>query len=483
MAFNTPFKMWKRYEFNGGTSDPCIISWPAGMTAGGELRDQYHHAIDLVPTILDVAGVQPPEVIGGHVQSRFDGVSMRYSFDDGRRRARARRSSIRCSGHGRSGTTGGRPSPPIPRSAAGATSTTTRGSCTTPRSTAPSCTTSAEHPERLREMINLWYAEAGANGAFPLDDRGRARDLTTPRPQLTPPATATSTTPTPRRSPSPRRSTSATAPTRIGALVDIPAAGGAGRAVRPRLAVRRSFAVREGQPPALRLQLGRQLSSRRSSATRTSPWARSSSWPPALRRTARRRRESRPGSCPLPRREEGRRGPDQDPAREVHARRRGPVRGTRQQRGGDRRLPGCESPHTFTGGTINRVAVDVSGEPYIDLEREAAGHARARVADGSNAHGRACSDRAGAAREPGSGAWRSCSPRARHASWSARSPATPASSAIPRTRSRSSSGRSCSRPPARCSRSRHFPIAIGQGAGGRDGRRPSSSRLAPCSST
>ena len=49
MAFNTPFKMWKRYEFNGGTADPCIVSWPAGMKARGEIREQYHHAIDLVP--------------------------------------------------------------------------------------------------------------------------------------------------------------------------------------------------------------------------------------------------------------------------------------------------------------------------------------------------------------------------------------------------------------------------------------------------
>ena len=39
MAFNTPFKMWKRYEFNGGTSDPCIISWPAGMQAEGRDPD------------------------------------------------------------------------------------------------------------------------------------------------------------------------------------------------------------------------------------------------------------------------------------------------------------------------------------------------------------------------------------------------------------------------------------------------------------
>ena len=84
MAFNTPFKMWKRYEFNGGTADPCIISWPSatGDAAGrGELRHQYHHAIDIVPTILDTLGVEAPETIKGHVQSRFDGVSMRYTAE------------------------------------------------------------------------------------------------------------------------------------------------------------------------------------------------------------------------------------------------------------------------------------------------------------------------------------------------------------------------------------------------------------------
>ena len=69
MAFNTPFKMWKRYEFNGGTCDPCIISWPAGTKARGEIRHQYHHAIDIVPTILDILGVDPPETIKGHTQS------------------------------------------------------------------------------------------------------------------------------------------------------------------------------------------------------------------------------------------------------------------------------------------------------------------------------------------------------------------------------------------------------------------------------
>jgi arylsulfatase len=63
MAFNTPFKMWKRYSFNGGTCDPCIISWPAGIAAGGEVRDQYHHAIDIVPTVLDCVGVEAPDTV------------------------------------------------------------------------------------------------------------------------------------------------------------------------------------------------------------------------------------------------------------------------------------------------------------------------------------------------------------------------------------------------------------------------------------
>ena len=86
MAFNTPFKMWKRYEFNGGTSDPCIISWPAGMKAKGEIREQYHHAIDLVPTILDVLGVDAPD---GHQGPRPEPLRRREHALQLRRPGRA----------------------------------------------------------------------------------------------------------------------------------------------------------------------------------------------------------------------------------------------------------------------------------------------------------------------------------------------------------------------------------------------------------
>ena len=188
MAFNTPFKMWKRYEFNGGTSDPCVISWPAGMTAKGEIREQYHHAIDLVPTVLDALGIEAPATIKGHTQSHFDGVSMRYSFDDPRPPASGRRSSTRCSGRGASGTTAGRPSPRTRRSAAGAHFNEDEWELyhvDVDRSELHDL--AAEQPDKLREMVNLWYAEAGANEGFPLDDRSALEILVSPRPQLSAP--------------------------------------------------------------------------------------------------------------------------------------------------------------------------------------------------------------------------------------------------------------------------------------------------------
>ena len=209
MAFNTPFKMWKRYEFNGGTADPCIISWPsaaAGATGRGELRHQYHHAIDIVPTILDTLGVEAPETIKGHVQSRFDGVSMRYSVDDRRRRRPAGRSSTRCSARAGSGMTAGRPSPPIRRSAAGATSTTTPGSCITPMWTGPSSTT---WPPNTRRRCASWSTCGSQKPEKTRPSRSmtglRWRSLPRRGPSWPPPATGTPISPTPPRYPRRRR--------------------------------------------------------------------------------------------------------------------------------------------------------------------------------------------------------------------------------------------------------------------------------------
>ena len=81
-AFNTPFKLWKRYSnFEGGTADPMIISWPAQITSTG-LRRQYVHAIDIVPTLYSMLGIELPEVVKGYPQIPLEGISFDATFHD-----------------------------------------------------------------------------------------------------------------------------------------------------------------------------------------------------------------------------------------------------------------------------------------------------------------------------------------------------------------------------------------------------------------
>lgn len=81
MAGNTPFKYFKQIVHNGGIADALIITWPNGIKAKGEVRNQYHHITDIGATILDVTGTPFSEEIDGHKQMKLDGVSMKYSFD------------------------------------------------------------------------------------------------------------------------------------------------------------------------------------------------------------------------------------------------------------------------------------------------------------------------------------------------------------------------------------------------------------------
>ena len=81
-AGNTPFKYFKQTVHNGGIADPLIVHWPNGIKAKGELRKQYQHITDIVPTIMDVTGVGFQEEVDGVKQMPFDGVSFQYSFND-----------------------------------------------------------------------------------------------------------------------------------------------------------------------------------------------------------------------------------------------------------------------------------------------------------------------------------------------------------------------------------------------------------------
>ena len=184
MAFNTPFKMWKRYEFNGGTSDACIVSWPKGIKARGEIRHQYHHAIDIVPTILDVVGVEVPEVVDGYTQSPIQGFSMRYSFDDADKKsihATQFYSMLGSRAIYHDGWKAVTPHPTIAGWGNFGKDSWELYHVDVDRSELHNL--ASEFPEKLQEMIALWYSEAGANQAFPLDDRLPVEIILTPRPQ------------------------------------------------------------------------------------------------------------------------------------------------------------------------------------------------------------------------------------------------------------------------------------------------------------
>jgi len=81
-AGNSPFRRWKKEVYKGGCTDNLIVHWPNGIKAKGELRDQYAHAIDMVPTVLEAIGAEPPKTIRGVTQSPLEGVSFAHTFDN-----------------------------------------------------------------------------------------------------------------------------------------------------------------------------------------------------------------------------------------------------------------------------------------------------------------------------------------------------------------------------------------------------------------
>jgi arylsulfatase len=82
-ALNTPYQWTKQVASHwGGTRNGAVIHWPNGIKSQGEIRSQFHHVIDVAPTILEVAKLPQPESVNGIAQHPIEGVSMRYTFDD-----------------------------------------------------------------------------------------------------------------------------------------------------------------------------------------------------------------------------------------------------------------------------------------------------------------------------------------------------------------------------------------------------------------
>ena len=82
-AMDTPYQWTKQVASHwGGTRNGTIVSWPTGIKAKGEIRSQFHHVIDVAPTVLEAAGLPEPVMVHGVQQKPLEGVSMAYSFDD-----------------------------------------------------------------------------------------------------------------------------------------------------------------------------------------------------------------------------------------------------------------------------------------------------------------------------------------------------------------------------------------------------------------
>ena len=190
-AFNTPFKLWKRYSnWEGGTADPMIVSWPAQIATPG-VRRQYTHAIDIVPTVYECLGLEPPEVVNGYTQHEIEGVSFAASFSDagaktGKQTQFFSMLGTRAIWH--QGWKAAAVSPAAPQS--WPNFATQRWELFDTENDPSEChDLAAEHPQKLQELISLWWAEAGRYNAFPLESRNAVEILGTERPQLAKPQT------------------------------------------------------------------------------------------------------------------------------------------------------------------------------------------------------------------------------------------------------------------------------------------------------
>ncbi|NDV06304.1 arylsulfatase [Rhodococcus sp. IEGM 248] len=372
MGFNAPFKMWKRYSYNGGTCDPCIISWPAGIAARGETRDQYHHAIDLVPTVLDCLGIELPDTVKGHTQHPLQGVSMRYSFDAATIPTAKHTqfySMLGTRGIWHDGWQAVTTHPAISGWARFPDDTWELYHTQVDRSELHDL--AAEEPGRLAELVGLWFHEAGANQAFPLDDRSAVEILTTARPQLAAPRNRYVYRPGGAEVPESVAVNIRNRSYSIGALVDLPEPGASGvlfahgsrfgghalYVKNNRLRYEYNFLGSEEQ----RIVATEDLPTGENLILAAS-FDKDGEDPPGVahgtltlfygdRKVGEGRIRTQPGKFSIA-------GEGLSAGRDTGE----PVTDD---------YPGT-APWAFTGGTLHRVAVDVSGEPYVDLEREAA---------------------------------------------------------------------------------------------------------------
>lgn len=201
-AGNTPFRRWKRETYRGGACDPFLVHWPQGISARGEVRTQYAHIIDMVPTVLDALGIDPPAAVRGVTQSPIHGVSFAYTFGDPAAPARHRTQYFEMFGHRAIDHDGWRAVCPWPGPSfaeAGKPFGTPISADTLTdldahhwelyhiaEDPAENHNLAGQHRDKLIELIAMWYVEAGKYNVLPVDGSALER-MMVERPQVAEP--------------------------------------------------------------------------------------------------------------------------------------------------------------------------------------------------------------------------------------------------------------------------------------------------------
>ncbi|MEM7410451.1 MAG: arylsulfatase [Myxococcota bacterium] len=171
---NTPLSRGKATQHGGGNRSPLIVHWPNGIEARGETRRQFHHVTDIVPTVLEAAGVAPPATWRGLEVRNLDGVSMRYSFGAPDAPSRRTEQYYEIGGHRAFATADGWK---IVAFADNKDAYTTPWDeapwklYQTDRDIAETDDLAAEFPERVAELEARFWEAAEANQVLPIDDR------------------------------------------------------------------------------------------------------------------------------------------------------------------------------------------------------------------------------------------------------------------------------------------------------------------------
>ncbi|MDW3216783.1 MAG: sulfatase-like hydrolase/transferase [Ilumatobacteraceae bacterium] len=169
MAANTPLKRYKQNTHGGGIRDPLVVSWPAGIGDHGGLRHQFAHCSDVVPTLLDVIGIEPPTTVRGAAQQPIEGTSFAATLADPAAETGKSVQYFEMFSHrglwldGWKAVAYHAPGTPIDDDV--------WELYHLDEDFNEVHDLAAEHPERLASMIERWWQEAEAHQVLPLDDR------------------------------------------------------------------------------------------------------------------------------------------------------------------------------------------------------------------------------------------------------------------------------------------------------------------------